>query len=73
MKIIAKIAAASIGLYVAAYIIGLALPAMDCYGWECETVTCPKNMAVYVPDKGYLPCEKFNEYVDTEDERILKK
>lgn len=73
MNIVLKILGASIGLYVAAYIIGLALPAWDCYGWECETITCPPQMAVYVPEKGYLPCDKFNEYIDTEDERLLVK
>lgn len=73
MKIIAKIAAASIGLYAVAYVIGLGLPNLDCYGWECETVTCPPKMAVEIPGKGYLPCELFDEYIQTESEGLLIK
>lgn len=74
MNIIIKILGASIGLYVVAYIIGLALPAWDCYGWECEEPICPSyKMAILIPEKGYLPCELYNEYIDTEDERLLIK
>ena len=75
MNIIKKILMASIGLYLVPYIIGLALPALDCYGWEkCEDPICPFNTyAIKIPEKGYLPCEKWNEYLDTEDEDLLIK
>ena len=46
-----------------------------CLGWECEEVHCPSDKyAVYVPEaKAYLPCESFEEYVNTENPALLIK
>jgi len=73
MNIIIKIIGASIGLYIVVYIIGLALPAWDCYGWECDSPVCPNSMAIEVPGKGFLKCSDFEQYIETEDERLLIK
>lgn len=44
----------------------------DCVGWQCEQVVCPKGYAVEIPGKGFLPCDEFEKYVETEDESLLK-
>lgn len=57
------------------YIIGHVLASWasnNCKGWECETVHCPNGYAVEVPGKGYLPCEKFDLYIATENEELLR-
>jgi hypothetical protein len=43
-----------------------------CYGWDCDVVQCKDGYAVLVPGKGYLPCNKFDEYVDTANEELLR-
>jgi hypothetical protein len=57
------------------YIIGIGLEygaAHICQGWDCETVSCPKGYAVLTPD-GYLPCDKFDDYVNGNKTVILKE
>lgn len=57
------------------YLVGHALATMameSCEGWSCDVVKCPDGYAVLVPGKGYLPCEKFSDYIETKDERILR-
>jgi hypothetical protein len=66
-----KIIIASVLLYIFAHI--LATAAMDdCMGWNCAEVTCPDGYAVEVPGEGYLPCEKVNEYINTNNKELLK-
>lgn len=58
------------------YLVGhaLAIAARDnCKGWSCDVVTCPDGYAVLVPGKGYLPCEKFYDYVDKGNHGVLLK
>jgi hypothetical protein len=43
-----------------------------CTGWDCETVSCDNNYAVLTPD-GYLPCDKFDDYVNGNKTVILKE
>lgn len=33
-----------------------------CLGYNCETVKCPDNYAVKLPNGKYLPCEDFDTY-----------
>ena len=57
------------------YIIGhiLAVQAMKtCSGWECDVVECKNGYAVLIPGKGYLPCEKFDEYIETNNKELLR-
>lgn len=48
---------------------GLASP--DCFGWECQTVRCPDDYAVRLPDSTYLRCEDFESFVDGKGVRLL--
>jgi hypothetical protein len=58
-----KIAIASIVLYIIGHIIAVSA-STKCLGWNCEEVTCPDGYAVRLPSGEYLPCEKFDAYVD---------
>ena len=45
----------------------------DCLGWVCDVVQCPKGYAVWIPESGgFLPCEKFEEYMKTKDINLLR-
>ena len=70
--IVRNVALVSMFLYGAGHLLAAGLPE-DCFGADCEVVTCPDNMAVNLGDGRYLPCEKFEEYKETEDERLLVK
>lgn len=48
-----------------------ALADEPCLGWECQEVKCPDGYAVHIPGKGYLPCEKFDRYMEGENEDLL--
>ena len=43
-----------------------------CKGWDCPEVTCPNGYAVLVPGKGYLPCEKFDDYINGNKKVLIK-
>lgn len=44
-----------------------------CRGWDCEEVECRPGYAVEVPGKGFLPCDKFERYVDGDESVLLKR
>jgi hypothetical protein len=58
------------------YIIGLAFAwsaeNTNCKGWDCEEVTCWDGYAVRLPDGTYLPCDKFDEYVNGNKGVVIK-
>ena len=43
-----------------------------CVGWSCDVAYCPDGYAIQVPDKGLLPCENFDEYIETENQGLLR-
>lgn len=46
---------------------------VPCYGWDCDVVKCRDGYAVYIPElKKYLPCEKFDEFIETDNEELLR-
>ena len=62
------------GASVFIYTLGHGLATMaspDCVGWECEEVECKPGYAVKTPD-GFLPCESFDEYIETENKELLR-
>lgn len=66
-----------LGVFICTFFFQLAVSsprsqASVCKGWDCAEVTCPNGYAVLVPGKGYLPCEKFDEYING-NKRVLIK
>ena len=66
----------SILIYIAIYIVGHVIVSYastyNCKGWSCKTVYCPDDYAVKLPSGEYLPCEKFNDYVNKKKVRLLE-
>ena len=44
----------------------------ECIGWNCEEVECKNGYAVRLPDGSYLPCEKFDAYVNGDKSVVIK-
>lgn len=61
-KVLFRVIMVSIGLWT----IQVLAASFDgkCMRWECEAVYCPTGYAIEVPGKGYLPCDRFDEYID---------
>lgn len=72
MILIKRILLFSIATYFFGNILALSLPE-DCWGWQCEYVTCPEGYAVLVPGKGYLKCEDVEKYLETLDNSLITK
>lgn len=66
-----KVVFTSLIVYLLGQVLALAAT-KKCVGWECQEVECPDGYAVLVPGKGYLPCEKFDDYVNG-NESVLKR
>lgn len=61
----------SIFLYVGGWMIGLGLP-YDCYGPDCDgEVVCPDLYIMKIKEDLYIPCERLDEWIDTEDDSLL--
>lgn len=63
---------ATVCLYIMGEILGNAANKRDCRGWDCEEVTCWDGYAVRLPDGSYLPCEKFDDYVNGNKKVVIK-
>jgi len=60
--------------YVLTYVLAHSIAYIDsvnCLGWNCDEVYCPAGYAVNVPGQGYLPCDKFDEFVTGKSEVLL--
>lgn len=44
-----------------------------CTSWECRVVYCPDKYALWIPEhQAFLPCESFDEYVETRNVDLLR-
>lgn len=69
-RFMSAIAMAYVLTYVLAHSIAY-IDSVNCLGWNCEEVYCPAGYAVEVPGKGYLPCDKFDQFVTGKSEVLL--
>lgn len=67
-----KIILTTIVVYIVGHLLAVAAT-KNCKGWKCEEVDCPSGYAVLVPGVGYLPCDKFEAYVDHNDTSVILK
>lgn len=63
MKLIKLTIGACICLYAIGYFFAFSANRL-CKGWSCDEVYCPNDYAVKLPDGSYLPCEKFDDYMN---------
>lgn len=71
LRIFSVLFGAHVGIYLAYEVSTLTIQSIagpsspSCLGWECEDkVVCPDGYAIKVPNKGFLPCESWDDYFE---------
>jgi hypothetical protein len=44
----------------------------ECLGWNCAEVECKEGYAVRLPDGSYLPCDRFDDYINGDKSVVVK-
>jgi hypothetical protein len=70
-KFMMQLTAATIALYVIGHMWAVSA-SPKCKGWSCDVVECHDGYAVRLPDGTYLPCEKFDQYVNGDKSVVVK-